>query len=183
LAVKGAVRGDVVIAFDPSEEEAVEVTQIGERLLIESREESGADVTKPAFEFGAALGLVGTCMEELKAEVSGEGQERARAEDTAVVEVKASRETSLQESLLEAVLEGGEVLLVVELGVADEAGVIVEDGDEEGFSTLAVGLGDGGAVHDVALPAIAGEVEFEGAVIGTGRSAALVEAAGAEKAI
>ena len=89
----------------------------------------------------------------------------------------------LHQRLLEAVLEACEVLLVVKLGMGDEPGRVVEDGDEVGCTPAAVARRERRPVHDVALPAVASEVEGEGPVVLPHGCPALVEAASPEEAV
>jgi hypothetical protein len=76
--------------------------------------------------------------------------------------------------VLEAVFEARELLVPVELGVDDQAGVVVEEGIEEGLA-LSIGVsrvGQSGAVHGVRLPQVAEVVALEAAEDPVGRDQA-----------
>ena len=54
------------------------------------------------------------------------------------------------------------IVTVEELGVCDHSTGIVNKGDEEGFTPLAVRLLDGRAVHRIGLPELIGKLHREG---------------------
>ena len=83
----------------------------------------------------------------------------------AVVDVEALGQSAAQDRLLEHGQEGGGVLCEREGGVGDDAGGIVEEGDEVGLVSRLALDGNGGAVHDVAHPAFAGAGEGEAAPV------------------
>ena len=86
--------------------------------------------------------------------------------DLALVDVDGQGAAVAQDGALEAVLEAWELLIPVELGVGDETGVVVEEGEEEGLALL-VGVGrvrELRSVHGVALPQVAEVGALEAAV-------------------
>jgi hypothetical protein len=75
------------------------------------------------------------------------------------------------------------VLLVVKLGIGDEASGVIDDRDEVRLSPTAVFGGEARSIHDIALPALAGEVKCVGSVVFTARCASLVESLGPEEPV
>src|SRR2546428_10000593 len=100
-----------------------------------------------------------------------------------VVEVEPPGDPTLEESLLEGVLEAPEVLLKVELGMSDQSGGVINYGDEISFPAGTVFLNDGRAKHNVPLPAVSRKLEGIGPVVSPGRRRALVEVLGPKKPI
>jgi hypothetical protein len=74
--------------------------------------------------------------------------------DLALVDVDGQRAAVAQHSPFETVFQARELFVPVELGVGDQAGVVVEKSEKEDLALL-VGVarvGQLGAVHGVALP-------------------------------
>jgi len=114
----------------------------------------------------AAFGVVGSAGDTLDAEAGADGVELVGLVDAALVDVDGKGAAIAQDGALETVLHTGELLVPVELGVGDQARVIVEEGKEKDLA-LAVGvsgIGEIGAVHGVALPQVAKVAALETAV-------------------
>lgn len=80
----------------------------------------------------------------------------------AVIEVEALRLAALVQGRTEGLHHILRIVAVKELGVRNDARGVVEEGDQEGFFPLAVGLFDAGAVQRVGLPQLIGELHGEG---------------------
>jgi hypothetical protein len=117
-------------------------------------------------DLAAAFGVVGSAGDTLDAEAGADGVELVGAVDAALVDVDGEGAAVAQDGALEAVLHAGELLVPVELGMGDQAGMIVEESEEKGL-TLPVGISgirEVGAVHGIALPQVAEMGALEAAV-------------------
>jgi hypothetical protein len=86
--------------------------------------------------------------------------------DLALVNVDGQRAAIPLDGALEAILQTGELLIPVELGVWDQTGMIVEKSEEKDLA-LAVGVGrvgKVGTIHRVSLPQVSKVSPFEAAV-------------------
>ena len=86
-------------------------------------------------------------------------------EHRAVVAVDLGRDAPLQDGLFETVQETHQVLGKVELGVADQPGVVVQEGHEIGAALFVgvLGIRQPGPVADVGLPQAVGAFLLEAA--------------------
>ncbi len=75
------------------------------------------------------------------------------------------------------------MLLRIELRVGDETRGVVEDADQVDLAPRAVGRGQRRPDQHVGLPAVAGQVEREGAVVAVPRDPTLIEALSAQEAV
>jgi hypothetical protein len=113
----------------------------------------------------AAFGVIGGTEDTLNAKASADGVELMGSVDTALVDVDGNGATVAQDGAFEAILHTRKLLVPVELGVRNQACVIVES--EEKDLALAVGIdgvGEIGTVHSVALPQVAKVGTLEAAV-------------------
>ena len=126
----------------------------------------GLDELEEALDFAPALGVVGRAQDALDAQGGADGVELLGGVDLALVDVDGQGAAVAEHGPFEAILQAGELLVPVELGVGDQAGVVVEEGEEEDLALLVgVGrVGQLGAVHGVALPQVAKVGALEAAV-------------------
>ena len=126
----------------------------------------GLDELEEALDLAATFGVVGRAEDALDTEGSADGVEVLGGVDLALVDIDGQGTTVAQDGALEAVLHARKLLVPVELGVWDQAGVVVEEGKEEDLA-LPVGMGRVGkigTVHGVALPQVAKVGALEAAV-------------------
>jgi hypothetical protein len=105
----------------------------------------------------------------LDAQASADGIEVVGFVDAALVDVHGNGTAVAQDSAFETVLHTRELLVPIELGVWDQARMIIQESKEKGLA-LAVGIrriGQKGAVHGIALPQVA-EVAALKAAVGFG---------------
>ena len=121
---------------------------------------------------------VGFAVDELDAKLGAGEEEGSGGEDLGVVHIEFLGDAALEKGLLEAVLELRKAMIGVELGVADEAGGVIEDGIEEGPGSRAIHRGEVRAIERIELPAVIGIVEGEGSAVGLGEGEILVKAFG-----
>ena len=167
----------VVDDLQPGQEGFVELAQGGDGGVGQFGQEVGLDELEEALDLAPALGVVGRAEDALDAQGGTDGVELLGGVDLALVDVDGQGAAVAQDGAFEAVLHARELLVPVELGVRDEAGVVVEEGKEKNLALLVgVGrVGELGAVHGVALPQVAKVGALEAAV---GLGALLVEELG-----
>ena len=129
-------------------------------------EELRAHGTEPALLFAAALRLMGARMDERDAKLRAHQGEVLRAVVRAVVDVQAHGATASLERLLEDGQKCLGALCQGESGVGDDAGSIIEEGDQVGLAPLAP-LADGHrrSVHHIAHPQFPGPGEGKAAAV------------------
>lgn len=157
-----AVDALVVLPVDPFREELVEPLE--REPVGKGRQELLPDGEEEALDLAAPFRDVGPRMEEGDAEPAAGVGERVGPEGRAVVDIEPAGETALLEGRDEAVAEAVEALGEIELGVGDEPGVVVEDGEEIGLPELAF-VDDLGTVHAVRLPQVVGQLGLETAAV------------------
>ena len=118
-------------------------------------EPAAAQGPEPPFDFSLAGWLVGTRVDEGDAELGAHQGELPGPVVGAVVDVESRGQASAQDRLLEHRQEDRGVLGEGEGGEGDDAGGVVDEGDQVGLAAAAA-VGDGRAVHDVAHPQLAG---------------------------
>jgi hypothetical protein len=144
----------VVDHLDPGQERLVELVERGDGGASQFRQEVGLDELEEPLDLAATFGIVGRAQDALHTEGGTDGVEVLGGVDLAPIDVESEGAPVAQEGALEAVLHTRELFVPVELGVGDETGVVVEEGEEEGLA-LAVGIsriGEIGTVHRVTLP-------------------------------
>ena len=82
------------------------------------------------------------------------------AEGRAVVDIEFARQPARGQGLLEGLDVRRQPLVEVKLGMRDEPAVVVDDGDQVGFSPLAVDENQR-AVHHIALPQVVDALGLE----------------------
>ncbi len=160
-AVQTAVRRRVVLALDPGPEAAVERVERAEVGGAERRQEAHAHRTEEALLFPFAGGLIGARVDERDAQPRAHQREMMGAEGGAVVDVEAQRDPAAHHRLAEDQQEGHGALREREGRVRDDARRVVDHADEIGLLLAATRDDDGGPVHDVAHPQLAGALVGE----------------------
>ena len=168
------MRGLVVLAFDPRPQTAVERLDAVERAGVEVGEPAFAEGPEPSLDLSLGRWLEGLGVDQRDAELGADEGEVPGPVAGAVVDVEAVRQSAAHEGLPEHGQEGGGVLGEREGGVGDDAGGVVDEGDQIGLAAPAA-VGDGRAVHDVAHPQLAGVPVGEAAAVGGGPARVAVE--------
>jgi len=128
-------------------------------------QEVRAHKAKEALDLALGLWGVGSRQNALDAEGGAGGVELVGAVDAALVGVDGHRAAVAGDGPFETVLQAGELLVPVELGVGYQPGVIVEEGEEKGLSLglWVGGVSQLGAVEGVRLPQVAEMLALEAA--------------------
>jgi hypothetical protein len=152
--------------LDPGQERFIELGKSGDGGEGKFGKKVGLDELEEALDLAAALGVVGSAEDALDAQGSADGVQVLGGVDFGLVDVDGQGAAVAEDGALEAVLQAGELLVPVELGVGDEAGVIIEEGEEKNLAlVLGIGrIGKVGAVHGIALPQVTEVLAFETAV-------------------
>ena len=156
----------VVYDLDPGQQGFVELGKGGNGGASEFGQKVGLNELEEAFDLAPPFGIVGGAEDTLDAESGTDGIQMLGNVYLGPVHVDGQRAAVAQDSAFEAILHTGKLFVPVELSVRDEAGVIVEEGKEEGLA-LPVGVGrieEVRAVHSVPLPQIAKVSAFETAI-------------------
>ena len=124
-----------------------------------------AHKAKEALDLALGLWGVGSRQDALDAEGGAGGVELVGAVDATLVGVDGHRAAVAGDGPFETVLQAGELLVPVELGVGNQPRMVVEEGEEKG---LALGLRVGGvsqlgAVEGIRLPQVAEMLALEAA--------------------
>ncbi len=156
--------------FNPGQQGLVEFTQGDEVGLLHFGQEIGADKAEEALHLALSFGIVRAGQDAFNAHCGAGGIELMGAVDRALVNVNSQRRAVAQNAAPKAVFQTRQLLIPVELSVRNEAGVVVNEGKEEGLPFLVeVGrIGQIGAVQGVALPKVAKSAALKTAV-GFGR--------------
>ena len=120
-------------------------------------------------------------MDERDAELCADQDELTGAVGGAIVDVEALGQPAADKGVLEHGQEGLNVLGGGEGGEGDDAGGVVDEGNEVGLAP-ALAEPDLGPVHDVAHPQLAGVAEGEAAAVGAVRGLLVEQAPAAEEA-
>ena len=172
----------MVLPFHPSKEQAIEAIEVG-AVQVDPAEESPSDTPEPTLELGASLGFEGTAVNKMDSQSGTQVEDHAALEYGAVIEVQSPWEATFLERLLQAILQAPQMLLEIELGMGNEASGVVEDGNQVGLPSFAISKRNRRAIHDIALPAIAGKIKSVGPVILSRWRATLIEASYSEKTV
>ena len=123
-------------------------------------------------------------MDQSDAELGAHQGQLLGAEICSVVDKQTERQAAADQGLLEHRQEGDGVLAAGKGSVGDDAGGVVDEGDQVGLVTLAASA-DLGAVHDIAHPQLNGELEGKAAAVDAKRlvSAFAHEALAAEQTV
>ena len=119
-------------------------------------------------------------MDERDAELCADQDELTGAVGGAIVDVEALGQPAADKGVLEHGQEGLHVLGGGEGGEGDDAGGVVDEGNEVGLAP-APAEPDLGPVHDVAHPQLAGVAEGEAAAVGAVRGLLVEQAPAAEE--
>jgi hypothetical protein len=152
--------------LDPGQERFVELAEGGDRGTRQLGQKVRLSELEETLNLTATFRVIGGTEDTLNAQASADSVELIGPVDAALVDVDGKGATVAQDGAFEAILHAGKLLVPVELGVRNEAGVIVEESEEKDLA-LAVGIGrvgEVGTVHGVALPQVAKVGTFEAAI-------------------
>ena len=139
--------------LDPGQEGLVELGESVDGGAREFRQKVGLNELEETLDLAPSFGIVGSAEDALDAESGADGIQVLGNVNLGPVHIDGQGAAVAQDSAFEAILHPGQLLVPVELGVRDEAGMIVEEGKEECLALL-VGVGRIGeirAVHSVPL--------------------------------
>ena len=164
------MRGVVILPFDPGPEAAVQGLQIVENVVADVTKPAGAKGPEEALDLALSRWLERSGVNQRNAELGADQGEMTGAVGASVIDVKTRRQTAPDQRVLEDRQEGLDVLGHGEGGEGDDAGGVVDEGDQVGLAAAAA-VPDLGPVHDVAHPQLAGVLEGEAAAIPPRRTA------------
>ena len=175
--VESAVGGEGVLALDPGPHGAVQRVKALGGLGGEVGEPRGAQGAEEALDVSLSGGLTGAGVDERDAEFRAHERERLGAVVRTVVDEPSHGEPAACDGLLAHGQERGGVVRVGEGGEGEDAGGIVDERDEEGFSAPAP-VAHLRLVHHVAHRKLAGIAQGESSSVGgDGLAGARVEQA------
>jgi hypothetical protein len=149
----------VVVVPEPKPEGLVDLFE-GD-VFMEATEEAFSDGSKEAFDFSSGGAVIRSGVDEGDSSKGTASGEQVGGEAWAVIDIETLGDAVGEESLFEDEGEGADGLGGAE-GVADDhAGVIIEDGAEDGLGR-AVSDPDLGAVHEVCDPQVVDVFNFVG---------------------
>ena len=161
LHPKGGVVAGVIGVFDPTIEEIVEFFQ-GADVVEISGEELVADGAEEAFDFALCCSVAHGSMDEDGAESGADLGELFGRIVRAVVGVNSFGDAAFEEGVLETTDEVEGVVFVIEAGIGDDAGGVVDEGDKIDLAgRMLGGIGFAaeakiGTVKGVNLPEVVG---------------------------
>ena len=156
----------VVNDLNPGQQGLVELVKSSDGGVSEFREKIGLDKLEEALDLAAAFGIVSGTENALDAERSADRVELVGFIDTAPVDVDGERTAIAHNPPLETVLHSWELFVPIELGVRNQARVVVQEGKEKDLA-LAIwitGVREIRAVHRITLPQVAKVRTLEAAV-------------------
>ena len=103
------------------------------------------------------------------------------AKGAAVVHIEPAGQPAFLQCLQQTVAKALKILGEVELGVGDQAGVIIDDGEQVALSQLAL-MDDTGTVHAIGLPQVVDQLCLEASAV-CGQAHVLVQAMTLEQPI
>ncbi len=159
---RGTVSPAVIDLGQPQLQGLVEVPQA---VAFEAGQELAAHGPEEALDFAATLGGVRLGVDEGNTQLRADMLQLPAAEGGAVVDIQLARQPAPRQGLLEGLHVRGQPLVQVKLRLRDEPAVVVDDGDQVGFSPLAVGE-HLRAVHHIALPQVVDALGLELPAIG-----------------
>ena len=172
--------GVVILPLDPGPEAAVERLEAVQSLGLEVGEPAGPQRPEEALDLALPRWLVGPGVDQRDAELRTDQGELAGAIGGPIIDVEARRNSAADKGVLEHRQEGLDVLGQGEGGKRDDAGGVVDEGDEVGLAPGSA-VSDLGPVHDVAHPQLAGLLEGEAAAVGAVRRLLVEQALAAEE--
>ena len=134
----------MVLALHPGPQPSVEVVDAVDGVQVEVGEPGSAKGAEVAFDLSLPGGLIGSGVDERDAEFGAHQGELVGAIAGTVIHIQSGGLPSSQESLLEHRQEGGGALGEGEGGERDDAGGVVDEGDEIGLAAMTASVGDGG---------------------------------------
>ena len=170
----------MILALDPGPEAAVERLQAVQGLSIEVVEPAGAKRPEVTLYLALPRWLIGPGMDERDAKLCADQDELTGAVGGAIVDVEALGQPAADKGVLEHGQEGLNVLGGGEGGEGDDAGGVVDEGNEVGLAPASAEP-NLGPVHDVAHPQLAGVAEGEAAAVGAVRGLLVEQAPAAEE--
>lgn len=152
---------EVIGVFDPAVEEVVEFVQRADVVEVLG-EELVADGAEEAFDFALCSSVAHGSMDENGAESAADLGELFGGVVRSVVGVNSFGDAAFEEGILETTDEVEGVVFVIEAGIGDDAGGVVDEGDEKDFAgRMLRGIGFAaeakiGTVKGVNLPKVVG---------------------------
>jgi hypothetical protein len=158
-----------VLALDPGGQTTIEGREARGIRRAQAGQEPGAQRLEESLDLTLALGVVRPRMDQRDAELRAHQRQVLGAVVGPVVDVQPLRQSAAQDRLSQHRQKGGGVFGECEGGVGNDAGRIVEEGDEVGLAPSAPVRQDSGPVHRVAHPQLPGPGEGEAAPIALAR--------------
>jgi len=149
----------VIVVLEPESEGFVQFLQ-GYPLLNDG-EEAFSHGPKEAFHFSAGRAVIGFRVNQGDPGLGTTSSQKIRGETRTVIAVKPLWDSIGQEGLLENDRQGADGLGGVEGMTHHHAGVVIEDGTEDGLGRAVRGA-DLGPVHEIRDPEIVDVVDFVG---------------------
>src|SRR6202142_2432012 len=126
-----AVLMAVIDSVEPVPQALVELLEREQNFGIERGQKLFAHGTEEAFDLAAAFGLIGRGVHDENADGGGDAGQLRRAVDLGVIHVETGGDAAGSDGLAQAVQEGIQSLVGIELGVRNETAGIVQRGLEE----------------------------------------------------
>ena len=171
----------MILPLDPGPEAAVERLQAVD-VIAEVAKPAGPKGAEEALDLTLSRWLERSCVNQRNAEPGADQGEMTGAVGASVVDVQAGREAAPDQRVLEHRQERRSVLRHGEGGERDDAGGVVDEGDQVGLAPGSA-VPDLGSVHDVAHPHLAGMPEGEAAAIRPVGRLLVEQALAAEEAV
>jgi len=149
----------VVVILEPGPKGLIEVIE-GDTVL-DPGEEAIPDGSEKAFHLPAGRAVIGFGVDEGDPGLGTASSQKIRGETRTVIDVKPLGDSVSQEGLLEDDGQGADRFGGAEGMTDHHAGVVIEDGAEDGFGR-AIGGADLGAMHEIGDPEIVDVIHFVG---------------------
>ena len=147
----------MVLLIEPKGEGEIDII---EGFSFEEGQKLSSYCFEKSFYLSFSLGPIRPGVNQRDAQRSSGELQLARAECGSVVDIELSRQTSFLKRPGEAVHEGGDPLGRIELGVWNQSGMIVNEGDQVAFAPFIPAIQQR-TVHDIRLPKIVGGFRFK----------------------
>ena len=129
--------GVVVLAFDIGPQAPIEGLEVGGVGGLQGSQELTAYGAEPALDFTLASGLIRAGVDQSDAELGAHQGQLLGPKICSIIDEQTLRQTAADEGLLEHRQEGDGVLAAGKGSVGDDAGGVVDEGDQVGLVTLA----------------------------------------------
>jgi len=149
----------VIVLLEPESKSFVDLFQ-GDAFL-DAREEPFTDGSKQTFYLSAGRAIIGLRVDEGDAGLGTASSQQIGGETRTVIDVKALWDAIGQKCFLEDDREGADRLGGAEGMAHHHAGVVIEDGTEDGLGRAIRGA-DLGAMHEIRDPEIVDVIHFVG---------------------